>query len=622
MHRLSLFAILAAVPLIPAASAPTESSAAVETNDNRTPAGLLSDRVLTLHLEVRDTEWHPDGDARPGLPIRAFAEAGKREVVPGPLIRVPEGTEIRIRLTNPLADDTLVVRGLSSGTGADSVVVPPGGMRDTRFVAGAAGTYYYTGTTGRTAVHRSTKDAALNGAFVVDPRDAPGPLADRILVITLWHPEPRPNGAVARSDLLRFAINGKSWPETERLAYEVGDTVRFRIINTSAASHPMHLHGFYFRVDSRGDGRTDSIFVANGPQGPPQFVVTERLAPGRTFSMTWVPERPGNWMFHCHDNYHVLRNRPLDGSPLPPEHLQHVTNHAADMMGGLVMGITVSGQDQPAVATPSRRLRLTAAVDTSGTEAEPAYGYALQEEIGSTPQPSVPGPTIVLQRGEPVSVTVVNALDEPTAVHWHGIELDSYYDGVADFSGSGTRISPVIAPADSFVAHFTPPRSGTFMYHPHADEVRQQQAGLSGALLVVDDREAYDPSTDIVLLVSVPRRVAEHDTRVWLNGSSSPPPLELRAGVRYRFRVVNIHTFRPNMILRLLQDSAAVAWRAVAKDGMDLPAARATVRPAVQQMGNGETFDFEFTPSTPGELRLTVSASSGVLLAAMPVRVR
>ena len=58
----------------------------------------------------------------------------------------------------------------------------------------------------------------------------------------------------------------------------------------------------------------------------------------------------------------------------------------------------------------------------------------------------------VLARREPVSVMVVNALPEPTAVHWHGIEPESYYDGVAGFSGSGGRRSPAIAPRDSFEA--------------------------------------------------------------------------------------------------------------------------------------------------------------------------
>jgi FtsP/CotA-like multicopper oxidase with cupredoxin domain len=260
-------------------------------------------------------------------------------------------------------------------------------------------------------------------------------------------------------------------------------------------------------------------------------------------------------------------------------------------------------------------------VDTGGTEEEPAYGYALHEGGATAVEPRLPGPTILLKRGEPVSIMVVNELSEPTAVHWHGIELESYFDGVAGYSGSERRLSPAIAPRDSFEARFTPPRSGTFMYHPHADEVRQQQAGLSGALLVLDDPATFDPARDIVLLLTTPRRAAD-DAAVLVNGSLAPPALELRVGERYRLRIVDIHTFRPSMIARLLRDSTLVTWRAVAKDGMDLPPERATTRPAMQQMGNGESYDFEFAPTAPGDLRFTVSAAAGALLASLPVRVR
>ena len=84
----------------------------------------------------------------------------------------------------------------------------------------------------------------------------------------------------------------------------------------------------------------------------------------------------------------------------------------------------------------------------------------------------------------------MNELAEPTAVHWHGIELESYFDGVAGFSGDAQRISPLIAPRDSFEARFTPPRAGTFIYHTHVDEERQQPAGLAGPIVVLGTRRA------------------------------------------------------------------------------------------------------------------------------------
>ena len=176
------------------------------------------------------------------------------------------------------------------------------------------------------------------------------------------------------------------------------------------------------------------------------------------------------------------------------------------MMAGPIIGITVSGTstEPPDAVGARRQLRLVARVDKGGTDKEPSFGYMLDSAAAPAP-PYIPGPTIVLKRGEPVSITVVNLLPEPTAVHWHGIELDSYYDGVAGYAGEGKRIAPAIAPGDSFEARFTPPRSGTFIYHTHVDEVRQQQAGLSGPLLVVDEPEMYDPTHDMVLMVTVPR---------------------------------------------------------------------------------------------------------------------
>jgi FtsP/CotA-like multicopper oxidase with cupredoxin domain len=630
-HRSARSVVLASVVAfagVPRSSSRTPVVERISINDNRTAAGHLDGNVLTVRLEAREGEWHPDGDKSPGLTVRAFGESGKALSIPGPLIRVVEGTEIQAFVKNAIASKPLVVYGLSSrgssvAPAADTLQVAAGTTREVRFIAGAPGTYYYWGSTTASGMNeRQGPDAELSGAFIVDARGTRNSQRDRVMVISMWSRDSLPGGNVGASALLRFTINGKAWPNTERLSYAVGDSVRFRIVNTSAAPHPMHLHGFYFNVDSRGDGTRDSIF---DPRGSAHKVVTDRIAPGRTMALTWVPERPGNWLFHCHDNYHVLRNLPLDGSALPELKMDHA-DHMLAMMGGLVMGISVSEKPGVTLAAdprPRRMMRLFARVDSGGTKDEPAYGYVLEEKGKSQPSsgPLLPGPTIVLTRGEPVSITVVNQLPEATAVHWHGIELDSYYDGVAGFAGHPGRIAPLIAPRDSFIARFTPPRSGTFIYHPHADEVRQQQAGLSGAIVVVDSAAAFDPKRDMVMLLTVPRSSAVFD-QVLLNGTPTPPTRELKVGERYRLRIVDIHTFRPSMIARIVKDSTPVTWRAVAKDGMTLPAEQATVRPAVQQMGNGETYDFELVPTAAGDLRFTVSSAVGVLLVSQTFRVR
>ena len=428
----------------------------IAVNDNRTPAGVLRDGVLTLRLDARPGEWRPDGDNDRGIVVNAFGEEGKPLQIPAPLIRVPKGTEVRAQVRNSLTVGTLYVRGLYArgANKPDTLQVPAGETREARFTAAIPGTYYYSASTSATPVAQGAggEDSQLAGAFVVDSTATLGAPRDRVIVLGLWNRLPLAGGNLQRAPV-RFVMNGKSWPHTERLTYTVGDTARFRIVNVSVAPHPMHLHGFYFNVDSRGDNVTDTTYAASSPR----FAVTERAAPGRTFSFTWVPERPGNWLFHCHDNLHVLRNRPFDGSALPPEHhMTNVKNHSMEMMGGLVMGIEVREKRGATAARddngPRRKLRLIARVDSGGTENEPAYGYVLEDGASkpTVAAPLLPGPTIVLTRGQPVGITVVNELSEATAVHWHGIELDSYFDGVAGFSGMGTKVSPVIAPRDSF----------------------------------------------------------------------------------------------------------------------------------------------------------------------------
>jgi FtsP/CotA-like multicopper oxidase with cupredoxin domain len=416
----------------------------IAVNDNRVAAGALSNGVLTIRLEVRVGEWHPDRDSDSSLIVHAFAEEGRPMQIPGPLIRVPEGTKVHASVRNTLSDSTVVIHGLSArGTStpmsADTIQIMPGAVREVRFDAGQAGTYYYWATTNRapvtagdttatsTFLARPFIDAELSGAFIVDPRGTVGPPRDRIFVINLWDKTPREGGVIATTDVLRFTINGKTWPNTERLTYALGDTVHFRVVNPSFAPHPMHLHGFYFNVESRGDGMRDTRFDPNGSK---HLVVTERVPPGRTFTMSWVPDRPGYWLFHCHDNAHALRSVPLDGSPLPPEQDVHVHNHALEMMGGLVMGIEVRGNGVTQAASEPvtrRKLRLVARVDSGGTLLEPAYGYVLQDGATAAPArvPLLPAPTILLKRGEPVSIAIVNELPEATSVHWHGIELEA-----------------------------------------------------------------------------------------------------------------------------------------------------------------------------------------------------
>ena len=85
-----------------------------------------------------------------------------------------------------------------------------------------------------------------------------------------------------------------------------------------------------------------------------------------------------------------------------------------------------------------------------------------------------PGPTIEVVEGDRVRIFVTNKLPEHTSVHWHGQRLPSGMDGVAGLSQKS------ILPGKTFVYEFIARRPGTFMYHPHADEMTQMAMGMMG----------------------------------------------------------------------------------------------------------------------------------------------
>jgi manganese oxidase len=611
--------VIASVAL---SSKPRTGEVSIRANDNRAPAGALHGTVLSLRIEARLGTWHPDGDDAPGATVPAFAEEGRTPTIPGPLVRVPAATEVTVTVRNSLPHDTLVVRGLHDRTGAavqaaalTGARIAPGAVQSFRFRLDVPGTYYYWGTTtGREVNVRTGEDAQLSGAIVVDSAGASP--SDRILVVGMWTDTTA--RAYVRRQRILAVVNGRSWPHTERLVYDVGDSVRWRIINASGDNHPLHLHGTYFRVDSRGDGRADTTFSAAAAE----WGVTAPMSPGTTMSISWVPERAGNWLFHCHIPEHFGRRGPL-GLPPPDD---HKALHDSGMgMNGLVVGVEVRQHipqpPSPAHDTAARRaLRLLIRRNAGGSDTTPFYSFAFQNGALPPPQDSGlhVGPPLVLVRRQPVSITVVNTTPEATSVHWHGIELESYFDGVPGFSGTAQRLAPPIAPGDSFVVRFSPPRAGTFIYHTHVDEERQEPAGLAGPLIVLDSGAAWNPSTDHPVLVTSPWSFEAGRTSVLLNGSASPKAIVVRAGVQQRLRIINITTRRPALRLELRRDTTLLAWQPVAKDGADLPNARRIERATSQAISIGETLDLVFTPNGPGELRLDV-VLGGVALSVHPV---
>jgi FtsP/CotA-like multicopper oxidase with cupredoxin domain len=201
---------------------------------------------------------------------------------------------------------------------------------------------------------------------------------------------------------------------------------------------------------------------------------------------------------------------------------------------------------------------------------------------------------------------VKNTMDEYTGVHWHGLEIESYPDGVPNFSGIGTHIMPPIAPGDSFAADFTPPRSGTFPYHSHLHELRQIGSGMYGALIVSD--APRDTTRDHIVVAGgggVPVFHKQGPAFLLVNGRVSPRPIRMTVGDTNRLRIVSIHSDEL-LRFRLGDDSTVARWTPLARDGADLPPALRSPETAALTMGPGQTADFVYVPERPGQMQLEV----------------
>ena len=601
MHRILLatWGALQFLALVPSPSQAQGPLPTVVANDNRTPAGTLVNGVLTLRLRVVMARWYPESDSGPCADIPVFAEEGKAPSIPGPLVRVPLGTRIHLTVANGLADSTIALLGpgIAPPTDTARVRIAPGGRRDFDFTATQAGTFFYAA---RSTSDRETGVAEteqLAGAIVVD---APGARTDdRIFVLNIWT-------ALQRDSTVRsaLAINGKSWPATERVDATAGDTLRWRVVNTTLRIHPMHLHGAYFRVDAVGDGVRDTLL---GPTRQ-RMVVTELMMPRSTMAVTWSPQTAGNWLFHCHLAFHVIADARLDAKP--DGHDAHSVD-PRQHMAGLVMGVLVRPREGASAANARRNVRRLSLEVVSGVKRDsfplaPITVRPTSAGASSPPDSVTPsGQLLVLTRGQPTDITVHNRLTQPTAIHWHGLELESFSDGVAGWSGDTRKLAPPIAPGESFTAHLTLRRAGTFIYHTHLNDIDQLASGLYGPLVVLEPGARWDPSRDLVFTAAID--ASRHTGSAVVNGTTGEAPFTTPVGRTLRLRFINIALADP-VVFELRRDTTLAEWRVVAKDGWELPREQVTVGAATRLLAVGETFDVLFTPRWAGTFRLRVPA--------------
>jgi manganese oxidase len=158
-----------------------------------------------------------------------------------------------------------------------------------------------------------------------------------------------------------------------------------------------------------------------------------------------------------------------------------------------------------------------------------------------------PGPTIECVEGDKIRIFVTNRLPEHTTIHWHGILLPNGMDGVGGLN------QPQIKPGKTFVYEFEMKKSGTFMYHPHADEMVQMAMGMMGFIVVhPKDPALYRVDRDFVFLINAydidpgsftPKISTMLDFNLWTWNSRAFPgidPFVVRMGDRVRIRMGNL----------------------------------------------------------------------------------
>ena len=158
-----------------------------------------------------------------------------------------------------------------------------------------------------------------------------------------------------------------------------------------------------------------------------------------------------------------------------------------------------------------------------------------------------PGPTLECVEGDKVRIFVTNKLPEHTTIHWHGMLLPNGMDGV------GGLTQPHIKPGTTFVYEFALQKSGTFMYHPHADEMVQMAMGMMGMFIVHPrDPKLHRVDRDFVFLLNaydvdpgayVPKVMTMLDFNLWTWNSRAFPGIDhliVRKGDRVRVRIGNL----------------------------------------------------------------------------------
>ena len=298
----------AAIPEAPTQSSPLMQPPLVPTSGpDYQPVVTLNGWTLPWRMNGDWKEFHLVAEPvvreiAPGMKAHLWGYNGQS---PGPTIEAVEGDKVRIFVTNKLPEHTtvhwhgmLVPSGMDGVGGLTQPHIKPGQTFVYEFVLKKSGMFMYHPH----ADEMVQMAMGMMGSIIVHPKDPAFRRVDRDFVFLLNAYDIDAGSYVPKvMTMLEFNLwtwNSRVFPGIDHLVCAKGDKVRVRFGNLTMTNHPIHMHGYDFKVSC-----TDGGWVPEEAAWPE---VTIDCAVGQMRAFDFVADTPGDWAIHCHKSHHTM----------------------------------------------------------------------------------------------------------------------------------------------------------------------------------------------------------------------------------------------------------------------------------------------------------------------------
>ena len=301
-------AAAASIPEAPWTDSPATSPPLVPTSGpDYNPVVTINGWTLPARIKGQWKEFHLVAEPvvreiAPGMVAHLWGYNGQS---PGPTIEAVEGDYVRIFVTNKLPEHTTVHwHGQLLPSGMDGV----GGLTQPHIKPGQTFVYEFQLRKSGTFMYHPHADEMVQmamgmmGFFVVHPKDPAFRRVDRDFVFLLNAYDIEPGAYVPKvatmTDFNLWTWNSRAFPGIDPFVCAKGDKVRIRFGNLTMTNHPIHMHGYDFKVSC-----TDGGWVPEAAAWPE---VTIDCAVGQMRAFDFVANEPGDWAIHCHKSHHTM----------------------------------------------------------------------------------------------------------------------------------------------------------------------------------------------------------------------------------------------------------------------------------------------------------------------------